>query len=642
MILLSKNHAAEWILKNAFSLIKKLIQILYFCIMETLRYTPSQIQHLPPLPGIYLFYNQKEEVIYVGKAKNIKKRVSDYFTPSKVHNLKTARMITQIVSIAYTALNSEYEALLLENNLIKALQPRYNILLKDGKTYPYLCITDDRFPKVIITRTTTPSLGKYYGPFTSSYTIRQTLEVIKKLFTFRTCNYNLSQANISKNKFKVCLDYHLGHCKGPCQAFQDERDYQEEIDQIEALLKNNFVSVKKGLKEAMLAAAQSLDYKQAQRFKEKLIILDQYQAKSLVINPLVGDLDVVAMVSDDHHAFVGYLHIKQGAISFSQHRVVTKKLEEEATDLLPLVVCALRSSSNSSAPEVLVNLSLNLTLGPFTITMPKIGDKRKLVQLALQNALLCKKDFLNQQSNFQEKPNLTLIKLQHDLKLKEVPYWIECFDNSNIQGAHPVAAMVCFKDGKPSKKDYRHYHVKTVVGPDDFASMYEIIKRRYSDKAEEELPHLIVIDGGKGQLNAAIRALQEVGIYGKVAIISIAKRLEELYFPNDPLPLYLNKQSPALKLIQQIRNEAHRFAITFHRKQRSKNSFEGAWKKIPTIGPKTLDKLLAELGTLQTIQNSSLAKLGDIVGPSKAKAVYDYFLAQKEAPMLHKDTNNGL
>lgn len=598
--------------------------------METPRYTPSDIQRLPTLPGIYLFYNHKEEVIYVGKAKNIKKRVSDYFAVSKVHNLKTARMITHIASIAYTALHSEYEALLLENNLIKALQPRYNILLKDGKTYPYLCITNDRFPKVMITRKTVPPLGKYYGPFTSAYAIKQTLGVVKKLFTFRTCNYNLSEANITKNKFKVCLDYHLGHCKGPCQAFQDEISYQKEIDQIEALLKNNFAAVKKVFKEQMLTAAQLLDYKQAQRFKEKLMVLDQYQAKSLVINPLVGDLDVVAIISDRNHAFIGYLHIKKGAIAFTQHRVLTKKLEEEATDLVPLVVCALRSCSDSSAPEVLVNLPLNLTIGPFSITMPKIGDKRKLVALALQNALLCKKDFLHQKSNFQEKANLTLVTLQHDLKLKDVPYWIECFDNSNIQGDHPVAAMVCFKDGRPSKKDYRHYHIKTVVGPNDFASMYEIIKRRYSPKEQERLPDLIVIDGGKGQLNAALRALQELGIYGKVAIISIAKRLEKLYFPNDPFPLYLNKQSPSLKLLQQLRNEAHRFAITFHRKQRSKSTFHSV--DIPGIGPKTLNRLLQQFGSPKAIQASSLAALAAVIGPSKAKLLYDYFLAQTILP----------
>ncbi|WP_339043753.1 excinuclease ABC subunit UvrC [Cardinium endosymbiont of Tipula unca] len=599
--------------------------------METPLYTPSTIQHLPTLPGIYKFYNKKGVIIYVGKAKNIKKRVSDYFTSSKVHNLKTQRMITHIFSIAYTVVNSDYEALLLENNLIKELQPRYNILLKDGKTYPYLCITNDRFPKLIITRKTTPALGKYYGPFTSNYAIKQTLETIKKLFTFRTCSYNLSESNLSKNKFKVCLDYHLGHCKGPCQSFQDEASYQQEIEQIEELLKNNFASVKKVLKENMLAAAQLLAYKQAQRFKEKLDVLDQYQSKSLIINPMVGDLDVVAVISDEHYAFVGYLYIKHGAISFTQHRVLTKKLEEEVADLMPLIICELRSCSNSTAREVLVNIPVELSMEPFAIVMPKIGDKRKLVELALQNALLCKKDFLHKKSNFQDKPNLTLLKLQQDLKLKELPYTIECFDNSNIQGHCPVAAMVCFKNGSPSKRDYRHYNIKTVEGPNDFASMYEIVKRRYSSLIKEQapLPHLIVVDGGKGQLSAAVRALQEVGICGKVAIISIAKRLEELYLPHDTLPLHLNKQSVSLKLLQRLRNEAHRFAIEFHRNQRSKAALHHAWEAIPGIGPKTLDKLLQKFGTPKAIQASSMEELAALIGQAKAKQLYD-FLCKKE------------
>ncbi|ROT47664.1 excinuclease ABC subunit UvrC [Candidatus Cardinium hertigii] len=599
--------------------------------MEIPRYTLADIQYLPALPGIYTFYNNKEEVIYVGKAKNIKKRVADYFATSKLYNFKTERMITHIATMVYTVVNSEYEALLLENNLIKSLQPRYNILLKDGKTYPYLCITKDRFPKLIITRKTVPSLGKYYGPFTSSSSIRQTLEVIKKLFTFRTCNYNLSDINIAKNKFKVCLDYHLGHCKGPCQAFQDVTSYQKEIAQIEELLKNNFASIKKVLKEKMQAAAQLLAYKEAQAFKEKLMILDQYQSKSLVINPLVGDLDIVAMISDESHAFVGYLHIKQGAISFTQHRVITKKLEEEDRDLIPLVVCSLRFCSNSTAPEVLVNIPIDLNIGPFSITMPKIGDKRKLVELALQNALLCKKDFLYKKSHFQGRPNIMLLQLQHDLKLKTSPDWIECFDNSNIQGHHPVAAMVCFKDGRPSKKDYRQYNIKTIVGPNDCASMYEVIKRRYSHlvKAQEVLPNLIVVDGGKGQLNAAVLALQEIGLYGKIAIIGMAKRLEELYFPNDTLPLYLNKSSLSLTLLQQLRNEAHRFAIAFHRNKRSKAILHSEWEDISGIGPKTLAKLLQQLGSPNTIQASSLEQLAQVTGPAKAKQLYDYFLHKK-------------
>lgn len=610
--------------------------------MDIPRYTPNNIHHLPMLPGIYMFYNNQGKVIYVGKAKNIKKRVGDYFVASKVHNLKTQRMVLHIASIAYTVVNSEYEAFLLENNLIKELQPRYNVLLKDDKTYPYLCMTYDRFPRLIITRKTVPALGKYYGPFTSSHAIKQTLAVIKKLFTFRTCTYNLSEANIARNKFKVCLDYHLGHCQGPCQAFQTEISYQKEMEQIEELLKNNFSSVKKVFKEQMLAAAQRLEYKQAQRFKERLAILDQYQSKSLVSNPLFGDLDVVAMISDPNHVFVGYLHIKQGAISFTQHRVLTKKLEEEPLDLLPLVICALRSCSNSTASEVLVNIPLTLDMGPFAITVPKIGDKRKLVELALQNALLCKKDFLYKKSNYEDKPNLMLLKLQHDLKLKDLPYCIECFDNSNIQGHHPVAAMVCFKDGKPSKKDYRHYNIKTVVGSNDCASMYEVVKRRYShlEKEQVSLPNLIVIDGGKGQLNAAIAALQEVGIYGQVAIISIAKRLEELYFPNDTLPFYLPKQSPSLKLLQQLRNETHRFAIAFHRHQRSKAACYSEWENIPGIGLKTLAKLGQQLGSPKIIEASSFEQLAIIIGSTKANLLYDYFARKKETEIIEEGLNN--
>ena len=598
-------------------------------------YALNDIQHLPTLPGIYVFYNNQAQAIYVGKAKNIKKRVSNYFASNKDHHLKTRRMVAKAASISYTVVNSEYEALLLENNLIKALQPRYNILLKDGKTYPYLCITNDRFPKLIITRKTVPPLGRYYGPFTSSHSIKQTLHLIKKLFSFRTCSYNLSEKNIIKNRFKVCLDYHLGHCKGPCQAFQNEISYQKEMDQIEALLKNNFSAVKKMLKEQMLTAAKQLEYKQAQIFKEKLIILDQYQAKSLVINPAVGDLDIIAMIADETHIFISYLHIKNGAIAFTQNRVLTKKLAEEAQDIMLLLICELRSCSHSMAPEVLVNLPLDVNMGPYIITSPKIGDKRKLIELAFQNAIFCKKDFLQKRSNFQDKPNTTLLQLQYDLQLKSLPYWIECFDNSNIQGHYPVAAMVCFKNGKPSKKDYRHYHIKTVIGPDDYASMYEVVKRRYSHLLQEEaaadnIPNLIVIDGGKGQLSAAISALQALGIYEKIAIVSIAKRLEEIYCPQDKMPLYLNKKSPSLQLLQQLRNEAHRFAITFHRSQRSKDICRHEWEDIPGIGAKTLAKLFQQLGSPQTIQTSSLAQLSMIIGHSKAKRLHDYFVSCTE------------
>lgn len=610
--------------------------------MHIARYTPNELIHLPALPGIYTFYNAKEEVIYVGKAKNIRKRVGDYFTASKIVDLKTQCMVIQIATITYTVVDSEYEALLLENNLIKELQPRYNILLKDGKRYPYLCVTHDRFPRLIITRTTLPALGRYYGPFTSAYIIKQTLTIIKQLFTFRTCNYNLSAANIANNKFKLCLAYHLGHCKGACQGLQDEINYQKEIAQIEALLKKDFTPVKNALKAKIVTAVAQLEYKKAQHFKEKLDILEQYQSKSIVINPQIGDLDIIAVVVDQNHIFVGYLHVKQGAISFTQHRVVTTHLDEEITDLLPLIICTLRTDSKSNAKEVLTNLPLEHSIGPFAITPPKTDDKRKLVELAIQNAFLCKKDFLDRKSHFQEKTDLVLIQLQNDLKLQALPYCIECFDNSNIQGDHPVAAMVCFKNGKPSKKDYRHYNIKTVSGINDVASIYEVVKRRYSDlvKRKEALPQLIVVDGGKGQRNAALLALQEIGIHGQVAVVSIAKRLELLYLPNQSLPHYLDKQSPTLNLLQQLRNEAHRFAITFHRNKRSKALFYPIWKPIPGIGPKTLHKLLTHFHTIAAISKASLDALTTVIGTEKAKKVYNQFILKHKKDLDHNEAES--
>ena len=611
--------------------------------MGVLYSSPFDLLELPDLPGIYKFYDKNGQVIYIGKAKNIKKRVQDYFINSKSHHIKTQRMVMHIVSVDYTVVNSEYEALLLEKNLIKELQPRYNILLRDDKTYPYLCITNERFPRLVIARATAPVLGKYYGPFTSSNAIKQTLAVVKKLFPFRSCAYNLSEISILKKKFKVCLDYHLGHCKGPCQALQSESDYLQDIQHIEALLDNNFFVVKKFFKQKMLLAAQTLDYKQAHFFKGKLDILDSYQAKSLITTPLLGDLDVVAMIIDEKYIFVGYLHIKQGIVCFTQNRVFSKKLDEPLSDLVPLIICELRSCSHSVASEVCINMPLHVHMDWLTISMPKIGDKRKLVELALQNALFCKKDFLYKQSDRKRNVPITLLKLQQDLKLKQLPSIIECFDNSNIQGHCPVSAMVCFKNGQPSKKDYRHYTIKTVVGSDDFASMYEVLKRRYSRLVEEKaiLPNLIVVDGGKGQLNAAVDALKQVGIYGKVALISIAKRLEEIYFPYDQVPLFLDKKSVALKFLQRIRNEAHRFAIAFHRKQRLKLALNDDWLNIPGIGPKTLHKLWKYFGTPKMVQSSSLDQLAAVIGRSKASVLLDYLKNKPfKEPVGFSDTIN--
>ena len=588
--------------------------------MKATRYTPQELQSLATQPGVYRFYNKEGVLIYVGKAKNIKKRVSSYFSNAKQHSLKTRRMVAEIVQIEFTIVNSEYEALLLENNLIKKSQPRYNILLKDGKTFPYICITKECFPRVIPTRKVATRLGQYYGPFTDLKAMYRILELIKQLYPVRTCTYNLSEENIQRNKFKVCLEYHLGNCKGPCEGLQTETAYEQNIAQIEYLLKGNLNAVKKDFTAKMHQAAQSMAYEEAQACKEKLEALAAYQAKSLVINPKVGDLDVFGIVSDEQAAFVSYLQIKNGAITFTKTVELKKKLDEADSDLLPLVILSFREQYHSQAQEVLANLPLAVEWHELTLIVPKIGDKKKLVDIAIKNALFFKQERFLRKVNQQPKENRTLLLLQQDLQLKELPTHIECFDNSNIQGSSPVAAMVCFKNGKPAKREYRHFHIKTVTGPDDFASMREVVYRRYQRLVEEgkDLPNLIVIDGGKGQLSAAVEALKKVGIYGQVPIIGIAKRLEELYYPNDPYPIHISKQSASLKLLQQLRNEAHRFAITFHRNTRSKTSLKSGLEEIPGIGPQTIDKLLRRFKSVKNIRAASLADLSEQIGDKKA------------------------
>jgi excinuclease ABC subunit C len=588
--------------------------------MEATKYTPQDIHLLPAQPGVYLFYNKQDALIYVGKAKNVKKRVSSYFSNAKQHNLKTRSMVAEIAAIAFTIVNSEYEALLLENNLIKKSQPRYNILLKDGKTYPYICITKERFPKVTHTRKVAPQLGQYYGPFTDLRAMHRILALIKQLYPLRTCAYNLTATNVRKGKFKVCLEYHLGNCKGPCEGFQDEESYNRDIDQVEYLLKGHLNAVKKDLREKMHQAAKALAYEEAQACKEKIDALTTYQVKSLVINPKVGDLDVFGIVSDKQAAFVNYLQIKNGAIMFTQTMELKKKLEEEDSDLLPLVILHSREKYSSQATEVLTNLPLSIDLNALTLTVPKIGDKKKLVMLAIKNALFFKRERFIKNEHYPKKGNKILFLLQQDLQLQRLPLHIECFDNSNIQGSDPVAAMVCFKNGKPARSEYRHFNIKTVTGPDDFASMREVVHRRYKRLIEEkkDLPDLIVIDGGKGQLSAAVASLKTVGIYDQVPVIGIAKRLEEIYYPGDPYPIHISKQSASLKLIQQLRNEAHRFAISFHRDKRSKNSLQSELEAIPGIGPKTIDKLLLYFKSIANIKTASTAALAQQIGDKRA------------------------
>lgn len=588
--------------------------------MEAHQYAPTDIQRLPDQPGVYYFYNDQQEIIYVGKAKNLKKRVSSYFVQTQQHDLKTRRMVAEIQAISFTIVNAEYEALLLENNLIKENQPRYNILLKDGKTYPYLCITHEHFPRVVATRRIDTKLGQYYGPFTDLKAMHQILDLIKSLYKIRTCNYDLTEEKIRNHKFKVCLAYHIGRCKGPCEGLQSEAAYNQDIAQIAAILKENLNEVKKDFKEKMYQAAHALEYEVAQEYKEKLAALEAYQAKSLVVNPQVGDLDVFGMVTDEQAVFVNYLQIKHGAITFSQTLEIKKKLAEADSDILPLIILHCRERYESTAPEVLTNVPLSIDLAQTTLTVPKIGDKKKLVGLAIKNALFLKKERFIRQEHFQTTANKTLLLLQQDLQLKSLPLHIECFDNSNTQGSTPVAAMVVFKNGKPAKKAYRHFNIKTVIGPDDFASMHEVVHRRYQRVLEEgqDLPDLIVIDGGKGQLSAAVQSLKMLGVYGQVPIIGIAKRLEEIYYPEDAYAIHISKKSPSLKLLQRIRNEAHRFALTFHRNKRSKASLKSQLEDIPGIGPNSINKLLDHFKSIQNIQAASLAALAVYVGRKRA------------------------
>ena len=595
--------------------------------IQAKKYLPSELHLLPNEPGIYLFYNKEEETIYVGKSKTLRKRVSSYFNRSQQHTPKTQRMVSEIEAISFTIVNSEYEALVLENNLIRSTRPAYNVLLKYGKGYAYLCITNQRFPKVVVTRRVNKTFGKYYGPFTNLKAMYQMLELIKILYPTRTCDYNLSDESIQKNKYRLCLSFHLKQCKGPCIGLQAEENYNQDITHIENLLKGNVHEIKNQLKEKMQQAAKNLAYIEAQDYKMKLSALENYQAKSIVANPKLGDLDVFGIVSDTEYAFISYLQVKNGIITFTQTIEVKKKLEEEE-ELLSLLILNFREAYNSAATEILTNLKIPPSFPQTTNTVPKIGDKKKLVELAIKNALFLKQEHFLKKEEYQNKTSKVLAMLQQDLQLKTLPVHIECFDNSNLQGSDPVAAMVVFKKGKPAKADYRHFIIKTVQGIDDYASMREIIARRYGRLIEEkgELPDLIVIDGGKGQLSSATEMLKNLGIYTQVAIISIAKKLEEIYYPEDSYPICINKHSTSLKLLQQIRNEAHRFAIDFHRKKRSKSSLHSQLESIPNIGPKTIDNLLMHFKSIENIQKASLKEIVQQVGYKKAAIIKTYLV----------------
>jgi excinuclease ABC subunit C len=586
----------------------------------------AELAKVPEEPGVYRYFDSEGTVIYVGKAKNLKNRVSSYFVKSNQHDRKTKRLVSQIRKIEFTIVNTEFDALLLENNLIKKYQPKFNILLRDDKMYPFICITSEPFPKVITTRRVDRKLGTFFGPFANQKAMYAILEMFGQLYKFRTCSLNLTPSNINNRKFKVCLEYHIGNCKGPCEGLQQEEEYIAEIDQAKHILKGNLSLPKGYFEEMMLAAASKLAFEEAQEFKEKLFVLDKFQSKSTVVNPNIKDVDVFSIVSDEQTAFLNFMKITNGFITQTQTWDVKKKLDELDEDILTMMVWEMRDKYQSEAKEVITNIPLAIELKGVENTLPQIGDKRKILDMSLKNVLYFRKEKADRQvaeESGGDRKMRVLLTLKNDLQLKTLPRHIECFDNSNIQGTNPVSAMVCFKDGIPSKKDYRHFTPKTVVGPNDFATMYEVITRRYSRLLEEEadLPDLIIIDGGKGQLSASCDALKALNLYGKVPIIGIAKRLEEIYFPEDSIPLYIDKKSESLKLIQRLRDEAHRFGITKHRDKRSKNFIISQLENIEGIGKITATKLLKHFGTVSKIYEAPLEELETLLGKAKAKSL---------------------
>lgn len=594
--------------------------------MQVPFYTIEEYNLLPDQPGIYKYFNEDQELIYVGKAKSLKKRVASYFVKGSGLNHKTRKMVREIKRIEITLVNSEFDALLLENNIIKKNQPKYNILLKDDKTYPYLVLTKENFPRIFPTRRLIPHKGTYFGPFASVKAMNNVLELIRSIFTIRTCKLDLSPYKIQENKYKVCLEYHIGNCLGPCEGKQKEADYLKDIEQAKHILKGNLGIAKSYFRERMQQAASELAFEKAHYYKEKLELLEKYQSKSMVVNPAIKDLDVFALVSDEKNAYVNYLKVKNGAIIITKTVELKKRLDEPETELLLTAIVRLRDQFNSDADEIIVNIPIEEEYEGLNIHFPKIGDKKSLIELSLKNAKYYKQEKLLASGEVKDKKFRVLKQLQTDLSLQEMPDHIECFDNSNIQGTNPVASMVCFLNGKPAVKEYRHYHIKTVEGPNDFASMTEVVGRRYKRLLEEEkpLPKLIVIDGGKGQLSSAVEALKSLNIYGRVPIIGIAKRLEEIYFPGDQYPIHIDKKSESLRLLQRVRDEAHRFAITFHRNVRSKKAFGTQLEEIESIGKQTADKLLKHFKSVKKIKEATEEELTAVIGAAKTQKLMEW------------------
>lgn len=590
----------------------------------------EKVANLPHKPGVYQYFDKEGVIIYVGKAKDLRKRVSSYFNRDRYDSGKTRLLVKKIMDVQHIIVESEFEALLLENSMIKEHQPKYNIQLRDDKTYPWICIKNERFPRVFPTRNVVRDGSEYYGPYASVKRMKAVLGLATKLHKVRNCNYVLSEENINKGKFKVCLEYHIGNCLGPCEGKETEDHYNGSIDEIRRLIKGDVDSVIKDTKQRMQKASEDLDFEQAARMKSNFDLLIDYQSKSVVVNPSIRDVDVATIVGDDVFAYVNYMRVVNGAVIQSHSIEFKKKLGEETSeDILLSATAEMRDVFQSSAKEVLVNIPVEVEWEVFSFFQPQRGDKKALIDFSLKNLHFFKLDRQKAQDKVDPNrhANRVLKTLQSDLRLKDLPTHIECFDNSNFHGSYPVAACVVFKDAKPSKQDYRHFNIKTVEGPNDFASMEEVIYRRYKRMIDEnqKLPQLIVVDGGKGQLSSAVKSLDELGIRGKVAIIGIAKKLEEIFFPDDPIPLYIDKRSESLKLIQRLRNEAHRFGITHHRNKRSKSAFKSELLEIEGVGEKTAKDLLRAFYSLERIKELDEDALSTVTSRSLAKAIVAYF-----------------
>ncbi|MCJ0741305.1 excinuclease ABC subunit UvrC [Pedobacter montanisoli] len=584
---------------------------------------------IPHKPGVYQYFDIDGTLMYIGKAKDLKNRVSSYFTQDKQLNGKTRVLVSKIRKITFTIVDTEIDAWLLENNLIKKHQPKYNIMLKDDKTYPWIVIKKEPFPRVFPTRKAIKDGSTYFGPYASVGMMHTILDLIKETYPLRTCNLALTPQNISQGKFKVCLEYQIGNCKGPCEAYQSETDYLQNIADIKDILNGKIGSVIKHLKQNVELAVKNLDFEQAHNLQLKLNTLEKYQSKSTVVNSSVTNIDVVSIASDERYAFVNYLKIMNGSIIQTQTIEIKKRLDETDEELLSIAIAEFRSRFKSTSKEIIVPFDLPLDDQSLKLTVPKSGDRKNLLELSQKNVLFFKKEKLNQYEKLN--PDLRteriLGQMKADLRLTQLPYHIECFDNSNFQGKYPVSAIVVFKNAKPSKKDYRHFNVKTVEGPNDFATMQEAVYRRYKRMLDENqtLPQLIIIDGGKGQLSSALSSLKKLGIDKKVTVIGIAKRLEELYYPNDSLPLYLDKKSETLKIIQQLRDEAHRFGITFHRKKRNQGTLKTELEQIPGIGKTTADKLLLKFKSVKKIKEATDKELMEVLNLKQIKALKEYF-----------------